>query len=89
MSSATIRTGAEIVFETVTAADRRGATLRQNSQETLIRVLDGSVRLTVGSTERVLVIGEEAIVPAGAAHVIVSEGAAARLLSGLRRAPRR
>ncbi len=81
MPSVIMRAGAELTFETL-VADR--APLRQRAEETLIRVLDGVVRLTVDGCERLLRIGDEVIVPAGAPHRIAGAGGTARLVSGSR-----
>jgi quercetin dioxygenase-like cupin family protein len=82
MPSVIMRAGAELTFETL-VADR--APLRRRAEETLIRVLDGTVRLTVDGYERLLAIGDEAIVPAGAPHRLASaSGGPARLVSGSR-----
>jgi len=85
MPSVIMRAGAELTFETL-VADR--APLRRCADETLIRVLDGVVRLTVDGCERLLQIGDEAIVPAGAPHRLAGAGGPARLLSGSRPARR-
>jgi quercetin dioxygenase-like cupin family protein len=81
MPSVIMRAGAELTFETL-VADR--APLRRRSEDTLIRVLDGAVRLTVDGGERLLRIGDEAIVPAGAPHRLAAAGGPARLVSGSR-----
>ena len=81
MPSVIMRAGAELTFETL-VADR--APVRRRAEDTLIRVLDGVVRLTVDGCERLLRIGDEAIVPAGAPHRISGAGGAARLVSGYR-----
>src|SRR3954465_9357263 len=61
--SRTVTVGAALTFETVAPADDAPAPLRMHPDAaTLLRVIDGLVRLTVGGTERVLGIGDEAIV---------------------------
>jgi mannose-6-phosphate isomerase-like protein (cupin superfamily) len=75
--------GAALTFETLIEGD--GAPTRMHVQEdTLLRVVAGLVRLTIEADERMLATGEEAIVPAGAPHRIVSASAEARILIGLR-----
>jgi quercetin dioxygenase-like cupin family protein len=56
----------------------------QPDAATLLRVIDGLVRLTVGGTERVLGIGDEAIVRAGQPHRIASLAGDARVVMGFR-----
>ena len=88
--SRTVTEGAALTFETVAPADDFPAPLRINSDEaTLLRVIDGLVRLSVGATERVLGIGDEAIVRAGQPHRIASLAGDARLVMGYRSAPLR
>jgi mannose-6-phosphate isomerase-like protein (cupin superfamily) len=79
--------GAGLTFETLVALD--DAPLRQRPEDdTLIRVIAGVVLLTVDAGERVLVTGDEAIVPAGAPHRLASAGGDARLVTGFRPARR-
>ncbi len=77
-----LNTGVVLTFETLYAAE---APLRlQPADDTLLRIIDGLVRLTVEGVERVLGIGDEAIVPAGAAHRLAAIAGRARVVSGLR-----
>ena len=80
--------GARLTFETIAAVGDAPAPMRINPDETtLLRVIDGLVSLTVGDEQRVLGIGDEAIVPAGHAHRIASLAGDARLVMGFRSAP--
>jgi quercetin dioxygenase-like cupin family protein len=56
-------------------------------EATLLRVIDGVVRLTTGNVERVLGVGDEAIVGAGQPHRIAGVGGEARFVMGFRTAP--
>jgi mannose-6-phosphate isomerase-like protein (cupin superfamily) len=79
----TARHGAELTFETIGPDD--AAPLRvHRGEDTLLRVVDGIVRLVVDGAERLLGTGDEAIVPAGAAHRITSACGDSRLLMGFR-----
>jgi quercetin dioxygenase-like cupin family protein len=78
--------GAELTFETL-AAGTAGALRVHRGEDTLLRVVDGLVYLTVDGAERLLGTGDEAIVPAGAAHRLASaSGEEARVMMGFRRA---
>jgi len=80
--------GARLVFESITPVGDAPAPLRMNPAEaTLLRVIDGLVSLSVGDEQRVLGIGDEAIVPAGRPHRIASLAGAARLVMGFRSVP--
>jgi mannose-6-phosphate isomerase-like protein (cupin superfamily) len=82
--------GAALTFETVAAFDDAAPPLRVRPDEaTLLRVISGGVRLTVGDVERLLATGEEAIVRAGEAHRIAGVAGEARLVMGFRAAPLR
>ena len=81
-ASTPLTAGVVLTFETLEAAE---APLRmQPADDTLLRIIDGLVRLTVDGIERVLGIGDEAIVPAGAAHRMTALAGSARVVSGLR-----
>jgi quercetin dioxygenase-like cupin family protein len=82
--------GAALTFETVGTFDGASAPLRVRTHEwTLLRVLDGVVRLTVGNVERVLRAGDEAIVSAGRPHRIAAASGEARYVLGFRSTPLR
>jgi mannose-6-phosphate isomerase-like protein (cupin superfamily) len=86
-ASAAATHGAALTFETIVEAE--GAPLRvRPAEDTLLRVIDGIVVLTVGDAERLLEAGDEAVVPAGALHRLASAGGAARFVTGLRPARR-
>ena len=53
-------------------------------EDTLLRVVDGAVRLTLPEDERILTVGDEAVIPAGQRHRLASAGAEARVVIGLR-----
>ena len=81
---AVVRHGAELTFETL---GEDHAPLRvQRSEDTLLRVIDGCIRLVVDGAERLLGTGGEAIVPAGTAHRISSAAGHARIVLGFREA---
>jgi mannose-6-phosphate isomerase-like protein (cupin superfamily) len=80
--------GAALTFETLVEGAAAPPRLR-TSEDTLLRVVAGIVRLTVEAEERLLGAGDEAIIPAGSAHSLASAGGEARVLSGLRSARRR
>ena len=75
--------GAALTFETLREGDPAPARLHAG-EDTLLRVIDGLVRLTVGSEERLLGTGDEAIVPAGARHELASACGDARVMAGFR-----
>ncbi len=74
--------GAELTFETVgTDAPAR---LRE-AEDTLLRVIDGTLRCDVAGREPVcLGPGEEVLIPAGVSHRLVAIRAHARFVYGLR-----
>jgi hypothetical protein len=79
--------GAALSFELIDVADGEPAPERRRpAHDTLLRVIDGTVRLEVDGTERVLTIEDEARIAAGAPHRLVNEGPPARVLYELRRA---
>jgi mannose-6-phosphate isomerase-like protein (cupin superfamily) len=59
---------------------------RRSEQDTLLRVVEGTVRLEIDGAERLLTIEDEARVPAGTAYRLRNEGPAARVLYELRAA---
>jgi mannose-6-phosphate isomerase-like protein (cupin superfamily) len=78
--------GAALTFVTVGTS----AALRVRPHEwTLLRVIDGVVRLTVGNVERVLHAREEAIVDPGQPHRIAAVSGEARYVVGFRSSPLR
>jgi mannose-6-phosphate isomerase-like protein (cupin superfamily) len=79
--------GAALHFETVGPPDAGPVPMRiRPDEDTLMRVIAGVVRLTVGDVERVLAPGDEAIVPAAHAHRIAGVGGEARYVMGFRAA---
>ncbi len=86
-ASSSARHGAVLTFETVEAFETRPAPVRMRPwEDTLLRVIDGTVRLTTDGEERRLEIGAEAILPAGTPHQLAGIGAAARVVIGFRTA---
>jgi mannose-6-phosphate isomerase-like protein (cupin superfamily) len=78
--------GTELTFETVAGPDAAPPAVRVHArQDTLLRVVAGPVRLMIGTAERVLETGDEAIVPAGRPHRIAGAEGPARVVTGLRR----
>ena len=75
--------GAALTFETLREGDRAPARLC-SGEDTLLRVIDGLVWLTVDGEQRLLGTGDEAIVPAGARHALASACGEARVLAGFR-----
>jgi mannose-6-phosphate isomerase-like protein (cupin superfamily) len=83
--------GVALTFETLTetGAGAGEAPLRvHRGADTLLRVIDGIVRLTVDGEARLLGTGDEAIVPARAPHRLASASGEARVVSGFRSARR-
>jgi mannose-6-phosphate isomerase-like protein (cupin superfamily) len=79
--------GTTIYFETVGPSDGRGATLRiRPDEDTLVRVIHGTLRLTIDNVERLLAPGGEAIVRAGRPHRLSGVGGEARFMMGFRTA---
>jgi mannose-6-phosphate isomerase-like protein (cupin superfamily) len=81
--------GATLHFETVSAGGTGPGALRiRPDEDTLLRVISGTLRLTIGNVEHLLGPGGEAIVPAGRAHRMVGVGGEARSVMGFRAGPR-
>jgi quercetin dioxygenase-like cupin family protein len=86
-ASASARHGVALTFETIEAFETRPAPVRMRPwEDTLLRVIDGTVRLTTDGDERRMGLGEEAILPAGTPHQLASVGTAARVVIGFRTA---
>lgn len=67
--------GVELTFETLEPASRFTAPLRVLAgEETLMRVVSGSVGLAVGGHTRLLVLEDEARIPAGTPHRLWNAG---------------
>jgi mannose-6-phosphate isomerase-like protein (cupin superfamily) len=80
--SSVARHGAELIFETLD--ESAGPARVHRAEDTLLRVIDGIVRLVQDGCERLLGTGDEAIVPAGATHRLSSAGGRARVVIGFR-----
>ena len=76
--------GAALTFETIAADGVPAAERVRPLEDTLLRIVDGVVRLTVGAGERLLWTGDEAIVPAGTSHRLTGVGAEATVVMGFR-----
>ncbi len=77
--------GSALTFETVEAFESRPAPVRMRPwEDTLLRVLDGVLRLTTDGEERRMGIGEEAILPAGTPHQLAGVDGDARVVIGYR-----
>jgi mannose-6-phosphate isomerase-like protein (cupin superfamily) len=86
-AASSVRHGATLTFETIEPFDSRPAPVRMRPwEDTLLRVIDGIVRLTTDGEERRLAIGQEAILAAGTPHQLAGVGAAARVVIGFRTA---
>jgi mannose-6-phosphate isomerase-like protein (cupin superfamily) len=86
-ASSSVRHGATLTFETIEAFESRPAPVRMRPwEDTLLRVIDGVVRLTTDGEERRMAIGDEAILPAGTPHQLAGIGGVARVVIGFRTA---
>lgn len=85
-ASACATHGVALTFETVGTLEDGQALLRvQPLEDTLVRVIAGAVRLAVDGDERLLGVGDEAIIAAGMAHRLSAVAGEARFVSGFRR----
>jgi mannose-6-phosphate isomerase-like protein (cupin superfamily) len=86
-STATTTYGAALTFETIEEFEHRPAPVRMRPWEhTLLRVIDGTIRLTTDGEERRMAIGDEAILPAGTPHQLAGVDGRARVVIGFRSA---
>jgi glyoxylate utilization-related uncharacterized protein len=77
--------GVALTFETIEEFEYRPAPVRTRPWEhTLLRVIDGELRLTTDGEERRMAIGEEAILPAGTPHQLAGVDGPARVVIGFR-----
>ena len=77
--------GTSLSFETVEAFESRPAPVRMRPWEhTLLRVLDGVLRLTTDGEERRMSIGEEALLPAGTPYQLAGVESPAKIVLGYR-----
>ena len=82
---ASVRHGVALTFETIEAFESRPAPVRMRPwEDTLLRVIDGILRLTTDGEERRMQIGDEAIIPAGTPHQLAGVDYAARVVIGFR-----
>ena len=75
--------GAALTFETLVEGQAAHARQRMHD-DTLLRVIAGIVRVTVGAESQWLRTGDETVIPAGAPHSLASAGGVARLVTGFR-----
>jgi mannose-6-phosphate isomerase-like protein (cupin superfamily) len=75
--------GAALTFETLVEGAAAAGRMRAH-EDTLLRVIAGIVRVTIGAEERLLGTGDEVVIPAGSPHSLASAGGEARLVTGLR-----
>jgi mannose-6-phosphate isomerase-like protein (cupin superfamily) len=80
--SSAVRHGSALTFETLADADRD--TRMRPREDTLLRVIAGVLRLAVGTEQRLLGPGDEALIPAGAPHELASAGGGVRFITGFR-----
>jgi quercetin dioxygenase-like cupin family protein len=79
--------GATLSFELIDVGRGEQAPLRRHAGfDTLLRVVDGTVRLELEGEERTLTIEDEARIAAGATHRLRNAGNPARVLYELRAA---
>ena len=84
-AASSVRYGVALTFETIEVFESRPAPVRMRPwEDTLLRVIDGVVRLTTDGEERRMSIGEEAILPAGTPHQLAGIDDAARVVIGFR-----
>ena len=76
--------GAVLDFETLYPDGELAPVRIRPREDTLLRVIDGVVSLTVDGAERLLETGQEAIVLAGARYRLASAGEEARVVIGFR-----
>lgn len=77
--------GTALTFETVEAFESRPAPVRMRRwEDSLLRVIDGVLRLTTDGEERRMGIGEEAILPAGTPYQLAGVDGHARIVVGYR-----
>jgi mannose-6-phosphate isomerase-like protein (cupin superfamily) len=87
---AAVSHGAILHFETAGPVDATAAGLRiRPDEDTLLRVIHGTLRLTIGNVEHLLSAGGEAIIRAGHAHRLAGVGGEARYVMGFRAAATR
>lgn len=87
---AAVTDGAALTFEAIPAFEHGVPPLRVHPDRmTLLRVIGGAMRLTVGDDSRLLMPGEEAIVPAARPHRMSGVAGEARVVMGFRSAPLR
>ena len=84
-TSVTVIHGAALSFESIGAASAADAPLRlRDHQETLLRVIDGTVVVAIEGSERTMAVEDEARIPSATPHRIYSVDGA-RIVQELRR----
>jgi mannose-6-phosphate isomerase-like protein (cupin superfamily) len=83
-SATSVSFGAELTFESFSGED---APLRVRPREqTLLRIIDGIVRLAIDGQERLLGVGDEVVIAPGVPHRLSSACGEAHVMAGYRRA---
>lgn len=83
---ASVSEGASLIFETLPAGAARPR--RRPREETLLRVIAGTVTVQTDDELQTLGSSDEAIIPAGTEHRLSSLSAEARVIIGFRRSSR-
>jgi mannose-6-phosphate isomerase-like protein (cupin superfamily) len=83
--SASVSFGAALTFESF--GEGEDAPLRMHPrEETLLRVIDGTVSLTIHGRDELLAVGHEVRIAAGVAHRLAAASGDAHVMIGLRAA---
>ena len=82
-AAAVVTHGSELTFETL--GPTPGAIRMHREHTALVRVIAGELVLLVGAWERILGLGEEAIVPEGMPHRLSAKDDEVRVVIGFRR----
>ena len=80
----TVSHGTVLDFETLYPDGELAPVRVRPGEDTLLRVIAGIVRLTIDGAERLLDVGQEAIVLAGSRYRLSSAGPEARVVIGFR-----
>jgi mannose-6-phosphate isomerase-like protein (cupin superfamily) len=80
---ASVSFGAELTFESFEQEADAPLRVRPRDQ-TLLRVIDGIVRLAIDGQERLLGIGDEVVIAAGVPHRLSSACGEAHVMAGYR-----
>lgn len=75
--------GAALTFETLVEGQAAHARVRMHD-DTLLRVIAGIVRVTIGAEAHWLRTGDEIVIPATSTHSLASAAGVARIVTGFR-----